>query len=848
MANFLYKLGSFIARHKWWSVVVWVLLLAAIVTPLSMNSPDFDNDIEMNDLKSLDTNDKIGEEFNQDSEKASARIVFKSNSDNGITEKSMEKDIKETLKDIEHHDDYVENVVDPFESDQINDEETAAIADIHFLNSQSSLKDESIDNINKYLDELKDDHMVQTEIGGTSMSDIDVGGASEVVGIVVAFIVLLVTFGTFIAAGMPIISALLGLGSSIGIIALLTYTFDIPDITLTLAIMIGLAVGIDYALFILFRYRKIIKTETDHIKAIGLAVGTAGSAVVFAGITVIIAVCGLSLIGIDFLAVMGFASAISVLFAVLSALTLLPALISIFYKRIRPKRNKETQTDSVDTPWSKFIVGKPALAVFIGIIILGLSVIPMSNMRLGMPDDSIKPDDSTQKKAYEVISDEFGEGYNGQIVMLVNTKDKETKDATEKDLDNMRDDLKDFDSVDTVEKAQLNENNNYALISIVPEEGPNAKSTNSLVYDLRDYNKEAEDQYNFETEVSGQSVINIDMSKKLNDAIPVFAGVIVSLAFILLMVVFRSILIPLKAVLGFVLSLTATLGFTTLVMQEGFLSELFGVTSTGPLLAFLPVITIGILFGLAIDYELFLMTRIHEEYTKTGDNDHSIKTGIKESGPVIVAAALIMFSVFIAFVFQDDVMIKSIGLALAVGVLFDAFIVRMMLIPALTKLFGEASWYLPKWLQHVLPKIDIEGHALQEDNLSRKDEAIPEDVVNDTGLSQPLAMQDLQMNNQTMQLYNDLLKNTSNPTTLFNSLIYNALMQYAKDHDRDVFDKYNANGSQDDEKQPKLKQDTQSETSEEELRKMVEQQNDNIEKINDILSKLADEDQDDEEK
>ncbi|HLR53404.1 MAG TPA: MMPL family transporter, partial [Pseudogracilibacillus sp.] len=292
MANVLYKLGSFIARHKWWSIIVWIILLAAIITPLSNNSPDFDNDIKMNGLKSLDTNDKIGEEFNQDSEKASVRVVLKSNSDNGITEKSTKKDIRKALENIKHNDDYVENVVDPYDSDQINDEETTAIADIHFLNSQSSLKDESISKINHELDDLKDDHMIQTELAGTSMSDIDVGGASEVVGIVVAFIVLLVTFGSLIAAGMPIFSALLGLGSSIGIIGLLTYTFNIPDVTLTLAIMIGLAVGIDYALFILFRYRKIIKTETDHIKAIGLAVGTAGSAVIFAGITVIIAVCG----------------------------------------------------------------------------------------------------------------------------------------------------------------------------------------------------------------------------------------------------------------------------------------------------------------------------------------------------------------------------------------------------------------------------------------------------------------------------------------------------------------------------------------------------------------------------
>ena len=230
------------------------------------------------------------------------------------------------------------------------------------------------------------------------MESTEIGGSSESIGIIVAFVVLFITFGSFIAAGMPIVSAILGLGTGVGIISLLTYAFDIPNITLTLAIMIGLAVGIDYALFILFRYRQIMKTETDHVKAVGLAVGTAGSAVIFAGITVIIAVCGLSLVGIDFLAVMGFASAISVLVAVLSALTLLPALISIFHKQIKPKKTKSEFKNDVDTFWSKFVVDKAFVAILIGLIILVLAAIPIKDMRLGIPDDGVKAADSTQKK------------------------------------------------------------------------------------------------------------------------------------------------------------------------------------------------------------------------------------------------------------------------------------------------------------------------------------------------------------------------------------------------------------------------------------------------------------------
>lgn len=733
MAKLLYKMGAFIAKHKWTALFSWIIVLAVIIGILAVNTPKFDDDITMNGLKSLDTNDKISKEFHQDSQKASMRIVFHSDKDSGITEKSTKKDIEKALDNISQDDDYIQNVSNPFDNGQVNKDKNTAIADINYVVPQTGMKDQSKKIIDNELKDVTDNHNVHIEKTQQNAMDAEPGGTSEIVGIIAAFIILLITFGSIIAAGMPIVSALIGLGTSVGLIGLLTYVFDIPNVTLTLSIMIGLAVGIDYSLFILFRYKELAKKGKDPIEAIGLAVGTAGSAVIFAGITVMVAVCGLSLVGIDFLAVMGFSSAISVLFAVLAALTLLPALISIFHKRIKltTKRDKEKSKDKnvESSPWGRFIVGKPVIATLIGLIILILALIPVSHMRLGMPDNSLKPLDSPEHKAYKMISDNFGEGYNGQIVMLVNTKDDGSKKDVENDLDNIREDIKDLNHVDKVAKAQLNDNNNYALLSIVPEAGPNAKSTQDLTYELRDYNSQAKEKYDLDTEISGQSVINIDMSEKLNNAIPVFAGVIVAIAFLLLAFVFRSIIVPLKAVLGFVLSLAATLGFTTLVMQDGFLGNLFGVEATGPVLAFLPVIVIGILFGLAIDYELFLMTRVHEEYSKTGDNDHAILVGIKQSGPVIVAAALIMFSVFISFVFQDDSTIKSIGIALGFGVLFDAFVVRMLIIPALTKLFGKATWYLPKWLDGIMPEIDIEGKALEQSSNSNESQAT--EVTND---------------------------------------------------------------------------------------------------------------------
>ncbi|WP_440857141.1 MMPL family transporter [Staphylococcus shinii] len=832
MAKFLYKIGTFMAKHKWWGIIIWSILLLSIVIPLLVSSPKFDSDITMNGIKSLDTNEKIEEEFGQDSEKAQIKAVIKSEADDGIAKESTSKDIQKTLDNIKDNDNDVKNVSNPYETKQISKDKTTALVDINYDVSTSSLKDSSRDNVKDELKDLRDKHNLQTELTGNGMEEVGGGGAAELMGVIVAFIVLLITFGSIVAAGMPILTAIIGLGSSMGIISILTYFFDIPNIALTLAIMIGLAVGIDYALFILFRYRQLINKGTDYIKAVGLSIGTAGSAVVFAGITVIIAVCGLSIVGIDFLSLMGFGAAISVLFSVLTSLTLLPALMSFFHKQIKPKKTKSEFKNDNDTFWSKFVVGKPLAATLIALIILIVAAIPVTHMRLGIPDDGVKSETSTQKKVYDIISDKFGEGFNGQIAMLVNVKDqKDDAKSLQNDLSKLSKDINDMKNVDMATPPQLSKNKDYAIVSIIPEKGPNAKSTNDLVEDLRDYNDDAKNKYNFHTEIAGQSVVNIDMSQKLNDAIPLFASVIVVLAFVLLMVVFRSIIIPLKAVFGFILSLLATLGFTTFVMQDGFINSLFGIETTGPLLSFLPVIAIGILFGLAMDYEVFLMSRIHEEYAKTRNNDHSIKVGIKESGPVILSAAIIMFSVFIAFVFEDDVMIKSIGIALGFGVLFDAIVVRLLLIPALTKLFGKASWYIPGWLNRILPKIDVEGAELGElmpkDNTQNQSQNYNQTFNiyddHDSNISNTIYV-----DNQTKYLFKELSNNDDNKV-LYNALL-NYKLQQKNDSDRDIkvndFFHKEINNTNDD-------------VSKNDVIELLTQQSNNIKKLNELIDKVV---------
>ncbi|MBC1230597.1 MMPL family transporter [Listeria booriae] len=708
MANLLYKLGQTFAKHKWKTIISWFVVLGIIVAVLAIKGINFSDDIKMSGLKSLDTSDKIEQEFNQDSQKGSIRVVFKSDQDKGIVTPEAQASITKVLAEIKENDAKIESIANPYEAKTISPDMTTAFADINYNVSAMAVNEKSINKVKTALKDMDNKHL-QTELTGNVMiSPMEIGGSSEAIGIVVALVILIIAFGSVIAAGLPIITALLSLGTSIGIIAIVSSYVDMPNVTLTLAVMIGLAVAIDYALFILFKYRQIIRTEQDHLKAIGLATGTAGSAVIFAGITVIIAVCGLSLVGIEFLTIMGLASAVSVLFAVLSALVLIPAFIGLLHKKIKPQKTKAGKPN--DNIWTKFVVGKPFIAFLLSVLILGGLSIPFASMELGIPDNGAKPNDFTEKKAYDILSDKFGEGFNGPLVILANVKDKQ--DAAK--LTDVTKHISEMKNVAIVTPPMPNKAGDYALISVIPKTGPTDSKTSQLVHDLRSYAKTTDSKYSINMEVTGQSAINIDMSQKLNDAIPVFAGVIVVLAFILLTVVFRSLLIPLIAVLGFVLSLTATLGFTTLITQEGVFKELFGISTTGPVLAFLPVITIGILFGLAMDYEVFLMSRVHEEYTLTKDNTHSIKTGLRESGPVIVAAALIMFSVFISFVFAPDAMIKSIGIALGFGVLFDAFVVRLTIIPALTKLFGKGSWYMPKWLDKILPSLDIEGHHLKD--------------------------------------------------------------------------------------------------------------------------------------
>ncbi|MGG0470923.1 MMPL family transporter [Priestia aryabhattai] len=721
MSKLLYKIGGWSARNKFKVLGGWIIIMIAILGIAFSMKPAFSEEMTIPGTASEKAADIISKEFPSTPNVGSIRMIFGAEGKDKLNSKEAQKAISDALDKISQ-DKSVKSIANPYEVGTINSEGTVAYADITYK--------EKAENITKKSKELVKDSAkmtknqgIQTELNGDITAfKLEIGGISEVIGIVMAFIVLVVMFTSFLIAGLPIFTALIGLATSLGITFLATNFFNISSISMTLAIMIGLAVGIDYALFIFSKHRQQLSEDMDIHESIARATGTAGGAVVFAGLTVMVALCGLTVVGVPFLAVMGLTAAISVLMAMLISITLVPAVLAWIGNRMKPNQNvsgvfrfitkggEKRQGQSTNW-WGRFLRRQPLLITIISILLLLTISVPALHLRLGLPDDGMKAEGTPERQAYDLMAEGFGKGVNGPLVALIdvsNTSENKT-DAINK----IAKKLTELDNVSSTTSPLPSESGNYAIVNITPKTGPNDEETTNLVHDIRDIT--ASDSKNSpHIYVTGMTAINIDIAEKLNDAIPLFAGLIVGFALLLLIVVFRSLLVPLTAVLGFLLTMTATLGFAVFVLQDGYLDKLFGIPAEGPILAFLPILVIGILFGLAMDYQVFLVSRMREEYVNTGNARESVQAGIKFSGPVVTAAGLIMIFVFASFIFAGDVMIKSMGLALAFGILFDAFIVRLTIIPGLMILMGKASWYLPKWLDNIIPNVDIEGHGLDE--------------------------------------------------------------------------------------------------------------------------------------
>jgi putative drug exporter of the RND superfamily len=497
--------------------------------------------------------------------------------------------------------------------------------------------------------------------------------------------------------------------------------------------MIGLAVGIDYTLFILTRHRTQLASGMDPEESAARAVGTAGSAVVFAGLTVVIALSGLAVVGIPFLTVMGVGAAGTVLVAVLVALTLLPALLGFAGKRLAPEPGSRTArrelADAQETTgaggslgarWTRLVTRRPLLTVLLVVAGLAVLAVPAPQLRLALPDNSTAAPDSPERQAYDLISENFGPGLNGPLVVLVEGLDPATAQqsvglvagavggtptGTPGQFEGGLDDV-------AFAQPSLLPDGTTAIVTVIPESGPQEEATNALVADLRDLAPELEQRTGADLAVTGQTAVAIDVSDRLGKALLPFALVVVGLALILLLLVFRSILVPVKAAIGFLLSVAASFGAVVAVFQWGWFGDLLGVPATGPVISFLPVILMAVLFGLAMDYEVFLVSRMREEYVQGAAPRDAVVTGARHAARVVVAAALIMFSVFASFVTIDDVIVKAIAFGLAVGILIDAFLVRMTLVPAVLALLGRSAWWLPRRLDRLLPDLDVEGTRL----------------------------------------------------------------------------------------------------------------------------------------
>ncbi|GGO40766.1 MMPL family transporter [Streptomyces lasiicapitis] len=720
MATFLYKLGRLAFRRRWWMALIWVLLFVGAGFAASAAPAAPADTFSMPGTESQKAFDLLDERFPQTkSDGATARVVVRAPDGEKITASENKAKVDKLVGALGKGA-KVSKVDDPFKSGTVSKDKTTAYATVSYKVTGTELSDKNKDALDKLLEDTRKDGLTVEAGGDAVATEQSMGGSAEMIGIAISAVVLLITFGSLIAAGMPILTALIGVGIGISSITALASTLELSSTTSTLAMMIGLAVGIDYALFIVSRYRAEIAEGREPEDAVGRAVGTAGSAVVFAGLTVVIALSGLAVVNIPLLTKMGLAAAGTVVIAVLIALTLIPALLGFGRRKVlrRKDRKKPFGTSFADphakpklgTRWARFVLRRPLVVLLFAVVGLGAIAAPAAKLELGLPDEGTFATDTTQRKAYDMLSDSFGKGFNGPLTVVV---DKDGKGAATAAKD-VGEALKKFNGVVSVTPAAPNKEDNTATMTAVPKTGPSDADTEKLVKQIRSDISDVESKTGTEVLITGATAMTIDFSQTLDDALIPYLALVVGLAFLLLMLVFRSILVPLKAALGFLLSVLAALGAVVAVFQQGHLASVFGVDQPGPIMSMMPIFMIGVVFGLAMDYEVFLVTRMREAYVHGARPGEAVVTGFTHSGRVVAAAAVIMISVFSGFIMENDDMIKMMGFGLASAVLFDAFVVRMAIVPAVLALLGKSAWWLPRWLNAILPNVDVEGEKLHK--------------------------------------------------------------------------------------------------------------------------------------
>ncbi|MFF4118803.1 MMPL family transporter [Streptomyces sp. NPDC001714] len=718
MATFLYKLGRLAFRRRHFVALIWVALLTLAGVAAASAPAAGSSSFSIPGTEAQKAFDLLDQRFpGSSSDGATARVVFKAPAGEKMTDKLNKATVKKTVKELADGSE-VTSVSDPYKQHAVSKDGTVAYASVRYDVSGTELKDSSRDALQTAAHDAQKAGLT-VELGGDALqSGADAGGAGEAIGLAIAAVVLVITLGSLVAAGLPLLTAIIGVGIGVSTITALAKALDLGDTTSTLALMIGLAVGIDYALFIVSRYRGELAEGRDREEAVGRAAGTAGSAVVFAGLTVVIALAGLSVVGVPMLTKMGLAAAGTVVVSVLIALTMIPAMLGYAGRRVRAageKRKPHAHAVRQDKPglgarWASFVVRRPAAVLLLGVVGLGAIALPATQLELGLPDDGSQPTSTTQRRAYDLLSEGFGPGFNGPLMIVVDAKDS---DAPKAAATKVAHDIKGLKDVVTVTPAAFNKAGDTATITVIPDSKPSSVQTEDLVHAIRGQGADVEADTGARVLVTGTTAMNIDFSQKLNDALIPYLALVVGLAFLLLIAVFRSVLVPLKAALGFLLSVLAALGAVVAVFQWGWLGGLLGVEQTGPIMSMMPIFMVGVVFGLAMDYEVFLVTRMREAYVHGETPGQAVVTGFRHSARVVAAAAIIMISVFSGFITSSESMIKMIGFGLAIAVFFDAFVVRMAIVPAVLALLGKRAWWLPKWLDRALPNVDVEGEGLR---------------------------------------------------------------------------------------------------------------------------------------
>ncbi|GAA3674282.1 MMPL family transporter [Streptomyces iranensis] len=743
MATFLYRIGRWAFRRRRLVGGLWLGVLVLAIAAAGLAPEGKEEDLSMPGTESQKAFDLLDERFPQsNSQGAEARLVFQAPDGQRVTAREHKAAVEDALGSL-NGDDQVESIADPYEDDAVSEDGTIAYSTITYTEAAVDLTGATKSALEDAARQARDAGLT-VEVGGSALdAEEEPGGTTEIIGVAVAAVVLVLALGSLVAAGLSLLTAFVGVAIAFGLVSALTVPLGLTSTVAILALMLGLAVGIDYALFITSRFRDERAEGSEPEEAAGRAVGTAGSAVVFAGATVFIALVGLGVVGIPELTKIGMGGAGAVALAVLVALTLVPALFGFFGRRVLSRAARKAPSyhrsgserphrvptaagrPGLGTRWARFVLRRPAAVLLIAGLGLGAVAVPALSLELGLPGDESKSVETTQRRAYDLLSEGFGPGFNGPLTVVVDTsKSGDTRATTDLVVKTIRG----VDGVASVGDPVLSRTKDTAVLTAVPRTAPNSGETKDLVHTIRGAVSGVEADTGAGILVTGTTAMNIDISEAMSDALIPYLTVVIGLAVLLLLVVFRSVLVPVKAALGFLLSVGAAFGVLVAVFQWGWAADLLGIEQTGPVMSLMPILIIGIVFGLAMDYEVFLFTRMREAYVHGAAPGEAIVRGFRHSGRVVAAAAIIMVSVFSGFIGMSSPTIQTMGVGLAAAVAFDAFVVRMAIAPAVLALLGHRAWWLPPILNRVLPNVDIEGEKLSRPvpaSATEPDAAVP---------------------------------------------------------------------------------------------------------------------------